>query len=336
MMRRRLLLALLLIVCACGRPPVQDEVTIQFGRDADFVSVTAETRFELQPKTPDAQKRVEAARDAAQHGLDAWTARFSRLAPESETVTMKRERGALERVTRSIVIPPDDLPRVFSDCAFTVFAKRGELTFYPGTSTRATREQQRRFDEELDAWSEDVTRYFRAVRVLYQYLDDQPGRAKYVFAALVAGKDEATTVLEDEQPLVDAVLAAEEKVAERMDAQTGRAESFAEMADLLYNPFPARMVVRLPSAPYAVEGFTKANNDVVIEPVELLKVVSGLEGRWISPDPLANLIRDEIPTPEQLAAMPRKAEPVTSAGDVAAALREQLVRPRVYTVRWRD
>jgi hypothetical protein len=315
---------------------VQDEVTIQFGRNSEFVNVTAETRFEMKATTPEIEKRVDAARDAAQHSLDAWSARFSRLTPESETVTMRRERGTLERVTRTVVIPTDDLPRIFSDCAFTVFAKHGELTFYPGTSTRATREQQRRFDEELDAWSGDVTRYFRAVRVLYRYLDAQPARAKEIFAALIAGKEEEAPLPEEEQPLVQAVLDAEEKVAERMDAQTGRAESFAEMADLIYNPFPARMVVRLPNAPYAVEGFTKANNDVVIEPVDLLKVVSSLEGRWISPDPLANLIREEIPTAYQLAAMPRKAEPVSSTSDVAAALREQLVRPRVYTVRWRD
>lgn len=335
-MRRALALIALLLVCSCGRPPVQDEVTIQFASDSDLVTVTAETRFELKPATPGAQKRVDAARDAAQHGLDAWTARFARLTPESETVTFKRERGALERVTRAIVIPSDDLPRVFSDAQFTLFVKRGELTFYPGTSARATREQQRRFDEELDAWSEDVAHYFRAVREVYRYLDEQPGRATYVFAALVAGKDDEAPVLEDEEPLVQAVIDAEAKVAERMDAQTGYAESFAEMADLLYNPFPARMVVRLPNAPYAVEGFTKANNDLVIEPVDLLKVVSSLEGRWISPDPLAALLRDDVPPAETLAAMPRKAEPVTSASEVAAALREQLVRPRLYTARWRD
>ena len=339
-MRRALAALALLAAVACTKPPVQDEVTIQFWQDNDNVTVTAETRFELDAKTAAARKRVDAARDAAQSGTDLWSARFGRLTPESERVTMQRRRGALESVTRSMTIPAEDLPRVFSDAAFTVYVKRGgaagELAFYPGTSMRATREQKRRFEEELEAYGEEVAQYFRAVRRVYRYLDAHPGRAKYVFAALVAEKDELAPVTEDEEPLVTAVVEAMSRIAERMDSQTGYAETFAELADLIYNPFPARMVVRVPNTAYSSEGFTKAEKDLVIEPVDLLKAVGNLEGRWISPDPLAALLREEIPTPEQLAEMERKAEPITSASEVTAALREQLARPRAYWVRWRD
>jgi hypothetical protein len=209
-----------------------------------------------------------------------------------------------------------------------------ELAIYPGASSRATREQQRKFEEELDAWSAEVARYFTAVRHLYRYLDENPGRAQYVFAALIAGKDEdAPPVTEDEQPLLDEVVEAMVAIGNRLERQNAQAQTLTEWADLIFNPFPARVTVKVQGEVLASEGFGK---DLVIEPVDLLKTVGSLEGRWISPDPLAALLRDEIPTPQQLAAMPRRAAVVSSARDVTTALREQLARPRAYVVRWRD
>jgi len=338
MMRRQLFAVLAILIASCSRLPVQDEVTIEFSNDSDLVNVTAETRFELKPANADIRKRIDTARELAQSGTDAWSMRFGRLSPESERVTLQRTHGALERVTRSVRIPSDDLPRVFSDVSVTMNVTRGEgwseLAIYPGASSRATRERQRKFDEELSAWSTDVASYFTAVRHLYQYLDENPGRAEYVFAAVLAGKEQdPPPVTEDEKPLVDGVVEAMVTIAERMDQQNAQAQTFSESADLIFNPFPARVTVKVPGEVLASEGFGK---ELVIEPVDLLKTVGSLEGRWISPDPLAALLRDEIPTPQQLAAMPRRAAVVSSARDVTTALREQLARPRAYVVRWRD
>ena len=121
-----------------------------------------------------------------------------------------------------------------------------------------------------------------------------------------------------------------------MDQRNDRAESFAEAADLIFNPFPARMVVRVPGDVVSVEGFEKSKDAFVIEPIDLFKAIAGLEGRWITPDPLAALLKDESPAPEQMALVPRKAETPKSASEVASALRAQLARPRNYVVRWRD
>ena len=337
-MRRALLLVVALLAVACGHPPVQDELTIEFLRDSDDVVLTAQTRFDLKPRNADSQRRVDAARDAALTGIDAWTVRFARMTPESERVTTQRTRGALESVTRTVRIPADDLQRVFSDVAITIDVQRGEgwreLAIYPGVSSRATRDQQRRFEEELASWSSDVARYFSTVRHLYAYLDENPGRAQYVFGAILNEKDAAVT--EDEEPLLRAVLDSMERIATKMDERDARAESFAEVADLIFNPFPARMVVRVPGDAVAVEGFDQSKSDLVIEPIDLFQAVAGLEGKWITPDPLVALLRDESPTPEQLAEAPRKADAVTSASEVAAALRAQLARPKNYVVRWRD
>lgn len=327
-MRKLLAAVALLVLAACGRPPVTDEVTVQFYDGHDDVVITAETKFDLHAQS----RRVDLAREAALTGNDPWSVRFARLSPELDQVTFERRKGQLESVVHTIRVPADDLQRVFSDTSVTVTLTRDrgwkELTLYPGTSTRATREQQRLWDEQLTAWSEDVARYFTAIDHLYDYLDDQPHRAKAVFAALVAAEEDDPPIAEEEEPFVEAVLDAMERIAIRMDQHEGDAASFAEMADLIHNPFPARMIFRVPR-----------EKDLVIEPVDLFGAIGALEGRWISPDPLAALLKTEksaIPSATELAEMPRKSSSVPNAAEIARAIREQLARPRVHSLRWSE
>lgn len=339
-MRKRIALALLLLA-ACARPPVEDQVTIAFSEEHETATITAETRYTLQPRNDAERSRVDSARAAALTGTDEWTVRLSRLAPESDRITFERTRGQLERVVRSAVVPATEVERLFADASIGAQYVSGdgyrELHFYPGTSGRASREQQRHFDEALDAWSKDVARYFTALHHLYAYLDEHPQRARYVFAALLSEKSidgAPPAVLDDEQPLVDAVVEAMDRIAARMDEHEGRAHSFAEEADLIYNPFPARVVVRVPGEILAREGFASSDNGVAVEPVDLFTAIGSLEGKWVRPDPLAVLLRNDKVTAEDLARMPRESEPVVSASEVAKALRELLERPRTYRIRF--
>ena len=332
---------LLLLLAACARVPVTEELTIEPDEDTDTVVVTASTKFLLNPPNDHLRARVESARAAALAGTDPWSIRFARLStPEEERVTYQKNRGALEQVTRSARIPTDDLQHLLSDTNITVDVLRGddwrEIAFYPGSGGRATREQQREFERTLTTWSESVARYFTAVHHLYSYLNRNPSRDRYVFAALVSEKPEEAPLAEDEAPLVEAVIAAMGDIAAEMDEHEGRVATLAEEADLLFNPFPARVIVRVPSDVLSSEGFTAKSNELVIEPVDLFAAIAALEGRWISPDPLAALLRDgPRPTPEQLAEAPRTSEAVVSSSEIAKAIREQLERPRAYSVRWR-
>jgi hypothetical protein len=173
-------------------------------------------------------------------------------------------------------------------------------------------------------WSNDVAKYFTAVDHLYDYLDENPHRAEAIFTALLSEKEVA--VAEDEEPFLKAVLDAMERIADRMDEQEGDALTIVEEADLIYNPFPARMTIRVPR-----------EDDLVIEPVDLFAAITALEGRWISPDPLALLLNEKNPTAEELAALPRVSKPVVNGGEIAGAIREQLAaRPKTYSIRWRD
>lgn len=322
-MTKRIAALALLLLAACAQPPVTDHVTVQFHEDREEITVTAKTDFKRDSRSP----RVESARIAALGGTDPWSIRFARVSPVDEDVTFSRHRGTLDEVTRRITIPADDLQRVFSDTSITVNLIEGEgwreLSLYPGTSSRASREQIRHFNEQLTSWSQDVAGYFIAVDHLYDYLDEHPHRAKFIFDSQTSEED--SPVLEEEKPLVEAVGNAMERIIDRADEQEDESYSFAEAADLIFNPFPAQMTIRVPR-----------EKDLVIEPVNLFEAIASLEGKWISPDPLAALLKDDGTTSEQLAAMPRQSTSVVNATEIANAIREQLARPQSYTIRWSE
>ena len=343
-MRRSVLVALLLVFVACTRVPVTDEVTIKPTSDDDTMTVSVTTTFLLSPPNDEVRARVETARAAALSGTDPWSVRFARLrTPDEERLTLEKTRGALERVTRVARIPSDDLQQLLSDTGITVDVLRGEgwreLRLYPGSGGRATREQQAEFERTLEVWSRSVARYFTAMHHLYRYLDEHPHRERVMFAALLEEKGPDGLVPpvseEEEQPLLDAVTRSMDEITTRMDTEEGRSAAF-ELADLVYNPFPGRIVIQPPGDVLSREGFTGKGNEVTIEPLDLFESLAGLEERWISPDPLAALLREERVTSQQLAEAERRSSALVSAGEVTRAIREQLVRPRTYTVRWRD
>lgn len=317
----------LLLFAACARGPVTDEVTVKFAEGSDAVVITAETSFDLHSAAP----AVESARHAALNGTDPWSIRFSRVSPDYERVSFERERGELARVSRSARLRADDLQRVFSDVSATFLLTRAdgwsELTILPGTSSRASREQQRFFEAHLDSWSRQVARYFTAMDHLYDYLRQHPHRAEAVFGAMLSREGQEPQVTEDELALLTAVSERMEDILLRMDRTEGEAWSLGEVADLVYNPFPARMTFSAPDA-----------KELVIEPVDLLAAITALEGRWLSPDPLAMLIREEeqLPDAVTLAAMPRRSSSSVNGSEISSAIRDHLARPKSYTLRWRD
>lgn len=337
-MLRRFAAILTALFVACSRAPVSDEVTIEIEKN-DRVRVTAQTTFnDVDAESNARVALVESARASALADTDPWAVRFARLTAEDEEITVQKHRGQLERMTRTVRIPSRELQQVFSDTNITVHLLNGdgwsELTFYPGSSVRASREQQRHFDEALNSWSSAVARYFVAIDHLYQLMNLNPQRAPQLFAAVLNEKTDSIEPIlsEEEQPLVDEVNAAMEEIASRMDQVEEGGATFGEEADLIYNPFPARVTLKLPGDVISNEGFSK---ELVIEPVNLLEAVTALEGRWISPDPLAAMLREQAPTSASLARQPRHSQSIVAPHAVANAIREQLERPKKYVVRWR-
>ncbi|HEY0156751.1 MAG TPA: hypothetical protein VGF28_05605 [Thermoanaerobaculia bacterium] len=319
MSKRITLVVALLLTAACEPRVPSDELTIELSRDDDDAVVTAQASLES-----------TAERNAALSGTDPWAVRFARLNAQEERTTFDKSRGTVQRVTHSMRIHRSDLQQVFADTNVTVALHEvegvTELRFYPGTSTRASRRQQEHFEASLEWWSAAAARYLDALHRLYSYMDANPDRVEPLWAAVLGQRDPAAPVLfEEEQPYVDQLVRSMDEMLAHMDQDEAQAVTLAEEADLIFNPFPARITVKVPN-----------DEKLVIEPVHLLDAVKSLEGHWATPDPLAMLVREEELTPEGLAVMRRDSTLGVRANDIAEELRKRLREPRNDAIRWRD
>ena len=309
-----------------------------------LLAVLASTNIDTAPpRNAGVEARVRAAREAILGGRDAWSDRFERVGPETERIAMEKRNGTLSRYEHSGTVSVESLQRFFSDLPMTVQVTRGdgwsEFAIYAAASARATRQQREHFNAQLELWSDTVAKYFEAVGRLYTFLDANPARADNTFHQIFADDDESILAASaEEKALIIGVRKAMSRIVDWEDETN--VFTLAEEADLVLNPFPAEVTVHVPGEITALEGFTKSDADHVLIPrPDLLHAVAGLEGRWVSPDPVAAALRTEAEKKEDvdvaaLIAAPRKSTPIVRASDVAAALTEQMRPPSRYRVRW--
>jgi hypothetical protein len=319
---------------------VHHDLTLTFDDRGERVTVAAATSL---PTSKDSRDRTrdEQLREDILAGRDEWGLRFANASPESDRVTFERARGELIRAEHVARIDTADLQKVFFDVAVSAVVTRGdgwaELAIYPGTSTRATRQQRDDAEKRLQAYSHRAVRYFDAVRAMYGYMNAQPQRAAEVFAALFRDEDDPQPSLinDEEHDLVMAVRKTVDSLTKDEDTDALEAE-----ADLVYNPLPARIVVHVPGEPLIVEGFTRGREgELVAESPSLIDAIALLEGRWVTPDPLAFSIRPGgggEPDKEAalIAAMPRRTTAVVGEIEVGDALLQKLRPAARYRVRW--
>jgi hypothetical protein len=339
-MRRAFLAAAVFAFAASCGTIVHHDLTLTFDDRGERVDVAAATSI---PSTKDSKDRGrdDRLRDDIMAGRDEWSLRFANANPESYRVILDRARGELIRAERSARIDTADLQKVFFDVAVSAVVTRGdgwaELAIYPGTSTRATRPQRDDAEKKLRAYSERALRYFAALRSMYGYMNEHSARATEIFAALFRDEDDAqpSLITDEEHDLIIALRKALNALTEDDDAEQLEAE-----ADLVYNPLPARIVVRVPGEPLLVEGFAIGRDkELVAEPPSLLEAIASLEGRWVTPDPLAFSIRpggggDPASEAALIAAMPRRTATVVGAIEVSDAIVEKLRPAPRYRVRW--
>ncbi len=330
------LLAVLLFA-ACDDLP-HHEVTLSFDESGEHVTIAAETKIPAKPRDEDRARRL---REDLVAYRDEWSLRFANADPAEDRMLYERTRGTLVRVEHVARIDSDDLQKFFFDVPVSTTVMQGpgwtELTIYPGASTRATREQRENVEKKLQIYAHHAVVYFAAVRSMYGYLDGRPQRAAEMFKALFRDDDDARPIL-----LTDAEMSLVEATRKALTALAFGQEETANLeqeADLVFNPFPATLVVRVPGEPLIVEGFTRGEKGkLVAETKSLLDAVASLEGKWISPDPLAFAIRSDSKGLEDLApvlaAEPRRAETVIGEREVTDALRERLRPAARYRVRF--
>ncbi|HEV7429158.1 MAG TPA: hypothetical protein VGQ46_22620 [Thermoanaerobaculia bacterium] len=339
-MRRTLLAAAVFAFAASCGTIVHHDLTLTFDDSGERVTVAAATSI---PTTKDSKDRArdDHLRDDILAGRDEWSLRFESANPESYRVVLDRAHGELIRAERSARIDTADLQKIFFDVSVSAVVTRGdgwaELAIYPGTSTRATRPQRDDAEKKLRAYSERAVRYFAALRTMYDYMNEHPPRATEIFAALFRDEDDGKPVLitAEEHDLVINLRKALNALTEDDNTEQLEAE-----ADLVYNLLPARIVVRVPGEPLLVEGFARGKDrELVAEPPSLLEAVASLEGRWVTPDPLAFTTRPDAgndPASEAalIAAMPRRASAVVGAIEVSDAIVHKLRPAPRYRVRW--
>jgi len=347
-MRRLLLIAIAALTLAACNPerPVRDHLTLDFaaGRDPNQVRVVASTTLAVYPEAPrELTSRLDTQREAIINGRDDWGVRFARVAPENERVIFDRTHGTIEHVEHSAIVKREQMLNFFSDLPVTVSLTYvdgfTELAIYPASSTRATREQREHFERTMQFWSEGVARYLASMHSIYSYLDTQPRRAEIVFAALLTDNPDLL-LTEDEKALVNTASDAMHDLETRIEAVGEDSYSLTEEADLVYQPLSMDLTVKLPGPIAFSEGFERHDHSVTITRPTLLEVVSTLEGRWLSPDPLMLQLRnrgtDKPLDIAAIAAEPRESGPVVTATEIANAVTSQLKPATSYRVRWSD
>jgi hypothetical protein len=322
-------------------PVIRRVVVLTFNDAADLVTISASTILGTAKEGSPEARQVADEREALLAGRDEWSVRFDNADPESDRIVLQRTHGQLQSLEHVASIVPDNLQKFFFDTHITTTFTRGEgwaeLTIYPGTSDRATRQQREDVERMLDIYSHRAARYFQTVRGMYAYLDSKPRRAEDMFEALFrSDKDAPPRVSEDEQKIVNGVREAIDAMVEDTPDTTTLDRDF----DAVFDPFPAELKISVQGNITDLEGFTRQPDRVVaVKLATALEAVSMLEGRWISPDPIAASIAapPEKPSSEiaaSLAAAPRHTEPVVSASDIASALMEKMRPAPRYRVRW--
>jgi hypothetical protein len=338
---KRVFLLTFLLLFSC-EPAVRRILNLTFNDTAELVTITATTSLgNADPGSPEyAQIRDE--REALLAGRDEWSTRFTNADPESDRVVMDRKRGQLQSLQHTATINSDNLQKFFFDTDISVTLVRAEgwaeLTIYPGTSKRATRQQRDRVEKMLAIYSEAAARYFAAIRSMYLYLDEKPYRAHVLFTDVFSDdKDPAPILSERERSLTRAI---KEAAGDLGQPEKIGAPNLDREFDLVFNPFPAELRVKVPGEVLINESFTKMDDLLAVKMPNTLDAVAELQGRWVTPDPLAvdagNSDKKKAPGELALAieSLPRRTDVVVSASEIAQAMMEKMRPAPRYRVRW--
>jgi hypothetical protein len=347
------LLALTLFTLSCFEQPVTESMEIRFlPGAAALVRVTVRlTNPDQFEDSPPARERIEQTRRDILEARDPWTLRLMSLEPVSERTTWDREAGSLVRADHRVLLEDaQTLKRFFSDtllrATITPREKETEFTLTPGPGSRASRQQQEALKREMEKWTSAVARYLEAGERLYAYLGQRPDRAEACFASVFKEtlSDEAKEKYEQPSAEDNAVLEpfnkAMEEVLNLFAVPSDSAFSPEELSRLVYDPFPASLVVRVPGPVLEVEGFQDGGSEILRAPaLSLWDAFTRIQDRWLTPNPVViyyeHLAGGKKPLDlEDFLGCPRSARRAPSPGQVLHELEEGLKPAAVYRVRW--
>lgn len=336
---------LMTTVAGCLEPPITETVEIAFeGRDAVVVttSVTLRNPADLRGAVAERVARVE--RELIDES-DAWSRRIQPLEPESDRLTLERERGRVALAKREARLESRaSLKEFFRADALSVRYDEtpdwAEFSILPQGRGPATMQERRRVNAEMEVWIEEARPYFEAVGKLWEYVDDHPDRSRDCIGALFDAVPKGN--LDDaEQALVQEVEERGGRVLGLFEIKEDQSDSLDERVRRVYDPFPAPIRVRVPGDPIEIEGFAAGSDgSFEIEALSLWNAFRSLEGRWIAPDPaVASWLHEQRPAGQEFdldgfLARPRFAQRAPTAGALLREIEKALEPAPYYRVRW--
>ena len=347
---------LALSLTSCFDSPVREDLRLRFLPNGAVVATSTVRIHDPEQSNPALARRLAETRQAILEGSDPWSARFSVVKAGAERSSWEKRLGVLQAASRSAVLAePRDLEEIFRDTpvsvTYSVDPAQGmaELAIVPGPSTRATRRQREETARTLDSWTETLAGYLRSVQDLYAYLDERPDRARPCFAHLfgkrLSEKDARSLakLAPEEERRLEALDDAMGRVLEVLAVPDDGAYSPDEVSRLVYDPFPARLSLKLPAAALQVEGFQPdPEGALAVRPFSLWEALRSLQGRWISPDPVLAYVDGSREGSEldldaflrqTRRAVPEKLLP--SAREVRAEIENRLRPEPLYRAVWR-
>jgi len=344
--------ALTAALSGCFEPPIREAMSLLFDA-AGGLEVVVTTRLQGEadyPKNRQARERLVEAREAARCGEDPFTRQLERLAPSSLRRSLGWRDGALRESVRSAAFPDARaVERLFEGAPLAVVLTRSagetQLEIYPGRGGRANLSERAEVARALERFSEAAARYERALADLWDFLDRHPARERFVVAAILDLKVEDPApeeASELEKTLGEAAVEAMAATGQVLLLEEGRGESLDELSRKVYDPFPAPVTVEVKGTVLESTGFVpEEQGRLRIPSVSLTGALGQLSNRWVTPDPLSELVRhadrpeDAPPDLDAFLAPGRRVVARPDAREVLEALEAALAPAPVYRLRWR-
>jgi hypothetical protein len=353
---RKIRILIVTLLClpltACFEEPVREHLHLTIRTDGSVVAtvvqrVAPNDRGRNNPQLAD---RLEETRANLEQQLDPWSQRFAKLTPLAEHVSLESSDGEVRRAIRSAVLESFDevLRLVEADGLTGNLIDTGhamELNLFPTGGSRATYSQRNEIEHRLRRWSSDLADYLGSVIDLYGHLEREPERAVSCLAHIFdthEGLGETGPLSPVEEEIVLRVKETMERVADALLVPDNEAFSLNELSRLVYDPFPARLTVRVGADVLHVSGFVARSGFFERPAVDVWNALKALEGRWISPDLVtaaaAPVPDDQQPEPDVLllASRARRYASAPTSGDVESAILAELIPEDLLQLRWRQ
>jgi hypothetical protein len=205
--------------------------------------------------------------------------------------------------------------------------------------------------QALDTWSETLATYLQRTRALYTHLESHPERATACLGLLFKDDldEEQVAALPsptaDEERLVEALREAMKEAAAVLVVDENEASSLDEMSHRVFDPFPAKLAVKVPGRILELQGFQGgavgdgAEVTLRARGIGFWDALASLRSRWVAPNPLlmhvahARAAGDAAFDLASIVATKRRSE-TPDARAIRAAIEERLRAEPFYRVAW--